>query len=246
MLAKKLLREESRAVKVGGISIGNAASASLFGIRPTTTSGVDVDEDVAGSFTLFAAARQVISRALAKVPLNVYQRVEGGKELARDHWLFSLLHAEPNPDMSSIDWRERAWGDFLTYGNHISLSSGRQGGGPVERFDPIPWNQITVLISPTDGRPLYSFAPREGGEFVGTRRYTERVAFRPEEVIHLKSGGSGIVGASTVQTHAQAIGNMIATERHVGSFFGNGAWVGGVLEHPGHLGAEASERLQQQ
>lgn len=242
MLAHQFGESRVAPRKVDGKAISSTTAAQLFGIRPTTTAGVDVNEVVARNFTLFASAIIVLSRALSKPPLIVSRRLKRGKEPWVDHPLYPLMRTEPNPDMSSIDWRQRVWSDFLVHGNHLSLAGFRHGH--VERFDPVPWPQVEVVISKRTGRPLYAFEPLDGGgEFIGGRRFTEKVAFRPEEVLHFKSGGSGILGDPTVQQHAQTIGTMIATDRYAGSFFGNGAWLGGVLQHPGVLKGDAQARL---
>jgi HK97 family phage portal protein len=55
----------------------------------------------------------------------------------------------------------------------------------------------------------------------------------------------GIRGVSPVTLARESIGGAIAELKHGQSFFKNGAAVGGVLQHPGHLGPEAAQTLRE-
>ena len=57
--------------------------------------------------TAVYACVRVLSETLASLPLHVYRHTDRGKEKATDHRLYSLLHDEPNPEMTSFVFRKR-------------------------------------------------------------------------------------------------------------------------------------------
>jgi phage portal protein BeeE len=72
-----------------------------------TSSGVWVNPDTALRYTAVLAAVHIIAESVAMLPLNVYRRMAtGGKELAVNHSLFSILSSQPNDWQTSFEWRE--------------------------------------------------------------------------------------------------------------------------------------------
>ncbi len=56
-----------------------------------------------------AACVRVLSESVASLPLHLYQRLDdGGKVRATRHWLYDLLHNEPNAQMTAYQWLEAA------------------------------------------------------------------------------------------------------------------------------------------
>lgn len=218
---------------VDGVSVSTqnppAWMVNLFSLGAETTSGVEVSERSARGYSLFSAGMDAICRPLATVPLVVYRRLERGREKAERHWLYPILRTSPNPDMSSIDWRERALADMLLGNSYNAITFDARG--TVARIDPLPPDLVTIKLTPT-------------GDLLYERTDTHRV-YRPDEMLHFRGPGSGVKGESTVSRHAQALGTLMASERFAGSYFGNGATLSGVLQHPGQLGKAAQERLKE-
>jgi HK97 family phage portal protein len=64
---------------------------------------------------------RIISESVAMLPLNVYRRMAtGGKELASNHPLFSVLSSQPNDWQTSFEWREMMTAHVLLRGNAYS------------------------------------------------------------------------------------------------------------------------------
>lgn len=55
----------------------------------------------------------------------------------------------------------------------------------------------------------------------------------------------GYTGRSVITTFRETLGLGLATEKFGAAFFGNGAWPGMMLKHPGRLGKEAKERMEE-
>ena len=96
-------------------SLGGSQYSFFFG---RTTSGRPVNERTAMQMTAVYSCVRILSEAVAGLPLHLYRYTEGGsKEKALDHPLYRLLHDEPNPEMTSFNFRETMMGHLLLYGN---------------------------------------------------------------------------------------------------------------------------------
>ena len=89
-----------------------------------STAGKNVTERSAMQMTAVYSCVRVLSEAVAGLPLHVYKyRSDGlgaasaGKEKAVSHSLYSLLHDEPNPEMTSFVFRETLMTHLLLWGN---------------------------------------------------------------------------------------------------------------------------------
>jgi len=76
----------------------------IFGM-PATASGISVTAAEAMTVPGVAACVQVISEDLAKVPLSLYRRDGGSKEVATDHPLHRMVHDRPSPWLDSFKMR---------------------------------------------------------------------------------------------------------------------------------------------
>src|SRR5579859_7538974 len=79
----------------------------MLGRGSQTSSGAWVNPDTALRFTAVFAAVRIIAESIATMPLNVYRQLDsGGKRIAADFPLYSLLHDLPNESQTSFEWRE--------------------------------------------------------------------------------------------------------------------------------------------
>jgi phage portal protein BeeE len=67
----------------------------------------------------------------------------------------------------------------------------------------------------------------------------------PEDVFHIHGLGDGIVGYSVVRFAAESLGLGLAAQTFGAAFFGNGASMSGILEHPGKLDDKARKNLRE-
>ena len=173
--------------------------------------------------TAVYACVRILSETLASLPLHVYRHTDRGKEKATDHRLYSLLHDEPNPEMTSFVFRETLMGHLLLWGNAYAQIV-RDGRGDVLAMYPLLPDKMTVDRSSL-GELYYEYQTDTGP-----------VILRNYEVFHIPGlGFDGLVGYSPIAMAKNAIGMAIATEEYGAKFFANGANPGGVLEHPGVL-----------
>ncbi len=99
---------EQRGLPYGLMDLGGGRSAA----------GVTVTEDSAMTSSAVWACVKVLSESMAVLPLITYQRQgDGGKNRAYDYPLYELLHDEPNPEMTSFDFRLVQGVHLTTWGN---------------------------------------------------------------------------------------------------------------------------------
>lgn len=208
----------------------------LFG---RTTSGKTVNERTALQTTAVYACVRILSETIASLPLHVYRYTEGGKAKNTEHVLYTLLHDEPNPDMTSFVFRETLMSHLLIWGNAYAQIL-RDRSGQVIGLYPLLPDQMSVHRS-EKGKLFYVYNRYEEDN----PNFQEKgsIVLSQEEVLHIPGlGFDGLIGYSPIALAKNAVGMTLACEEYGASFFGNGANPGGVLEHPGILKDPAKVR----
>lgn len=208
----------------------------LFG---RTTSGKTVNERTALQTTAVYACVRILSETIASLPLHVYRYTEGGKTKDTEHALYTLLHDEPNPDMTSFVFRETLMSHLLIWGNAYAQIL-RDRSGQVIGLYPLLPDQMRVHRS-EKGKLFYVYNRYEEDN----PNFQEKgsIVLSQEEVLHIPGlGFDGLIGYSPIALAKNAVGMTLACEEYGASFFGNGANPGGVLEHPGILKDPAKVR----
>jgi len=204
-----------------------------FGGGSKATSGASVSEATALNSTAVYACVRILAETIASLPLPVYRRLQGGgKERAVDHYLYPLLHDQPNPEMTSFEFRETLMGHLALWGNAYAEIE-RDRAGRVRALWPLRPDRMKV--SRDDQGLRYEYSLPDGHVAV----------LRQPNVMHIRGLSSdGIVGYSPIRLAREAIGLALATEEFGARFFGSGSRPGGILQHPGRLSEEAAKRLR--
>ncbi|KKM21804.1 hypothetical protein LCGC14_1631710, partial [marine sediment metagenome] len=206
--------------------------AALGGAR--TLSGVTVSEHSALKFPPFWAAIRVISETIASLPLIVYRRLEPrGKQRARSHPLFRLLHDQPNPEMTAMTFREVLAAQALVWGNAYAEIERDGAGTPIGLWPLLPDRTRPERVQ---GVKVFFTRLPNGQE----------ILLPPENVLHVPGlGFDGMVGFSVVAMARQAIGLGLAAEEFGSRFFAQGATAKFALEHPKALSDTAFKRIKE-
>lgn len=185
-------------------------------------SGVHVNEYSALQYTAVSACVRVLAETVAHLPLNIYERTENGQEVARAHPLYELLHYQPNSEMTSFVFRETLQAHVSTWGNGYSYIERNVQGRPLA---------LVPLL------PNVTWCERKNGrqQFV-TKINGKEYIMDPADVVHIPGlGFDGLMGYSPIHLAREAIGLGMAATEFGARFFGSGAALSGVLEHPGKL-----------
>nr|DAN92784.1 MAG TPA: Portal [Caudoviricetes sp.] len=211
-------------------ALGGSRYSFFFG---NTTSGKPVTERTAMQMTAVYSCVRILSEAVAGLPIHVYRYTDnGGKEKALEHPLYRLLHDEPNPEMTSFNFRETLMGHLLLYGNAYAQIV-RNARGEVMGLYPLMPNKMTV---DRDGEGNLYYLYSRGSDDAPMGKENGQIYLPPSDVLHIPGlGYDGIVGYSPLAMAKNAVGMAIACEEYGAKFFANGAAPGGVLEHPGTI-----------
>lgn len=217
---KGLFRTEQRSITL--------ADFPQLLLNPPTAAGVAVTEATAYNFSAYFNGVDIISSQIASLPRIVYRRGANDSRERVDGSPAARVLSQPNPDMTDIVFWQTLMGHVLTWGNAYAEIEFDRAMRPIGL-----WPISPALVEPIidGGRLAY--------RFMGAR------IMPGEDVLHLAGlGFDGRRGYSVVQMARQTLGLGLAAERFGGAFFGNGAWPGFLLEHPGKISAEAAGRLQ--
>lgn len=225
---------------LGAVSTSGTASPAQWlvdwirGGAPSAA-GIPVDEHKALTYSAYWFGVRLISEAVSSLPLFLYRRLGGGgKERATDDPLYEILHDEPNPEMTSMVFRETLQAHLLTWGNAYAEIQ-RDGGDQVAGL----WPLLPSMVKPerdSDGSLRYLIRNPDG---------TSRT-LPMRDVLHIPGlGFDGLVGYSVVQMARQSIGMGLACERFGATFFGNGAKPSGVLSNPAVVPQKQREEFRE-
>ena len=220
---------KSRDKPVKNSTVGSSYSFFMGG----STAGKAVNERSAMQMTAVYACVRILSEAIAGLPLHLYRyKEDGSKEKAVDHNLYTLLHDEPNPEMTSFVFRETLMTHLLLWGNAYAQII-RNGKNEVIGLYPLMPNKMQVDRD-DKGRLYYTYS--RSRDEANAKRGDSTVTLLPEDVLHIPGlGFDGLVGYSPIAMAKNSIGMAIACEEYGAKFFANGASPSGVLEHPGIL-----------
>jgi HK97 family phage portal protein len=195
-----------------------------------------VSEETALKLSAVSRAVDVISDGIAVLPMMFYARLDDGKIVDRANPLYSLLHDQPNPTMTTLT-PSRFFRLMMTWA--LLWGSGRAeiqrdfSGSPVALWPIHP----SRVITKTEGRTIYH-------EVLADNKSLVRIP--DENVINVfKFSLDGINAISVIARARQSLGLAIDAEGYGSRFFKNNAQPSVVLEHPGELTDKARENLRQ-
>lgn len=214
---------------------GTGAVGGWAGIRAqVTASGVAVNHRRAMQVPAYATAVRVIAEDVASVPLITYRRTATGKERAIDHPTYAVLHDAPNPEMTSMVFRETLQGHILGWG--FAAAEMVRTRGLVTEMWPLRPDRIEPKRDEETGRLFYRYTLPSG----------EMRDLRRDQVFYLPGlGFDGITGYPLLTWLArEVLGIAIAQQEYIGRFYANDARPGVYLTHPGKLSDDAATRLK--
>lgn len=210
----------------------NWGNLDKFMDRPTS-SGINVNETVALGIPAVYACIRVLAESIASLPLIVYERhANGDKERAVDFSLYSLLHDQPNPLMTSLELRELWMGHLCLRGNCYNYIE--RDYGEVVGIWPLHPDRVKVEV---EGRRLiYSYQDDEGPERV----------YQMDDILHIRGLSSdGIVGYSPLSLLRDTFGHSKAISDYSANYFKNDATPGGILSTPNALSGQSIDNLRE-
>jgi HK97 family phage portal protein len=160
--------------------------------------------------TAFACVR-LISGTISSLPLMVYREGSDGREVAKDHPLYRILHDSPNADQTALNFWQFVSASIELQGNGFAEVF-RAGNGRVTSLG-VPFAPDFVKVKRLANGSL-SYTVDTGG---GPR------TLRQDQVLHIRGfGGNPLGGLSTLTYGRHTFGLAGGLERAASSTFKNG------------------------
>ena len=195
-------------------------------------SGKAVNVQTALQLAAFWACVRLISETIATLPLQLYQRdAKGGRTLAREHWLYAILHDQPNANMTAVEFWEAVVAQLCLWGNAYCFKT--YAGGRIVSLDPLKPGQMTVKTD-LHGALTYHYTTAKG-----IKDYGE------DEIWHIKGFGvDGLIGLSPVSYARNSLGASMSSDEASGKVFSQGLRSGGALKVSQFLKAEQRKEIR--
>lgn len=171
-----------------------------------------------------------LAEGVSGLPCVLYETAASGAVSAiTDHPLADLLGITANAWTPAASFFEQATRDAVLHGNSYSWIARNGDGEPVELTRLRPGDMTCDAdVNPLDP-PIYRL---------------QGMVIDRSNVLHIRAPSlDGVSGVSPVVACREAIGVLMAIEKHVGRLFGRGARPSGLLTTTAKLGAEAAKRM---
>jgi HK97 family phage portal protein len=183
----------------------------------------------------------IIARTIASLPVYVYQETEKGRVKVEDHPVCRLL-ARPDGDDGIL-----SWGDFAEWWISSALLAGNglaciadDGRGAPTALRPIPWWCANPVINPNTGRVTFHVAATNLPWWPTFSPTT----INSSDAMWLRDRtDTGVLGRSALSRAPQVLQAALDVQAFSSETFAKGAKLSGVVEFPGRLSNEASQRI---
>lgn len=202
-----------------------------------TWSGSRISEQNSLELPAVWSCVKVISEFLASMPMYMYRRLdENSKEIARDHYLFSVLADQPNPNMGAFEFFELGTAHLGTWGNFYSIIEWDKAQRVKALYPLDPSRMDTSRPGGVNQPNLYKYKLQNG----------THQELRTRDVFHVRGlGYDGIKGYTPIGMMRQSLGLTSATQEFGAKLFGQGTRPSGLLETPQKLSQPEKENLQE-
>jgi HK97 family phage portal protein len=224
-----LFRPRHRAQDIGGLQ----SLAEWFGLNADeiNVSG----EKSLKEITVYTCVK-ILSEALGKLPLKIYQDTSDGKKPGK-HYLTSLLKYRPNPYMSAIDFWKTMETARNIHGNAYAWKDTQARTGKILGFYPLDSEKVKIIV---DDVGLLSSKNKIW--YVYTDGAGEQHKINPDDMLHFKGlTTNGLTGLSPIETLKGTIENGKAAGSFLNSAFKNGMTTSGIVQYVGELGPKEKE-----
>lgn len=217
----------------GIVRLGTRTSADRQHSAATNEAREPITESTVLAITTAWACVNLVAGTIATLPVMVYRPVAGGREVARDHWLYRILHDAPNADQSEVDFWEFMSASLELRGNAYAEKL-RGASGQIVGLDPIP-PRIVSTRRRDDGEIEYRWT-WNGVSHVETSA----------NVLHIRGfGGDPLGGVSPLSAGAEALGLTRVQNRTAATVMRNAARPSGVYQSDQPMKAEQIKEAEE-
>jgi HK97 family phage portal protein len=206
----------------GGLQASAPAADADFWYQPvsaSTASGIRLDAEGAQKVSAYYRGVDILSTALAMLPLNLYRRLpdDRGREVARNEPLHDVIHRKPNGWQDSFQWRRQQMRHLIHWGNGYN----RIVPGAVAL---IPIHPSLVRVEQLDSSRIVYHVRQKTGT---TKVYTQ------DEIFHLRGAcDDGVEGKGVLEYARDSLALGLTLETYASKLFARGTGGGGTIQLP--------------
>jgi len=220
----------ARALKSAAVGWPNPGWAPPYGYNGDSIA-TTVNSNTAMGVNAFTAGIRLIAEDLASLPLVTYERLDKGKRRAPEHPAYALLHDTPNPEMTSMVFRETGIAHMYSWGNWYAEKQLNGLGVPV-RLWPLRPDRMTVDLK--TGKRVYKYRLPDGSG----------VVIPANRIFHVPGWGfDGLIGYSRVTLMRRALESAIVTSEYGLRTLANDARPGVTIMHKQQLSKQARKNI---
>lgn len=216
-----------------------------------TSSGVRVNPNTAMTFSAVFSATRVISETMASMPIQVLEQEDARTtRKMNQHPAYRLLNMQPNPEQDAMVMIDGGMSFQMNWGNFYAEKQ-RSSTGQLRALWPIHPSRIptrNVRRNGTNPEQWQEIEAGQPGEIVYWVNNDNGTAtpIPASDMLHIPGvlSQNGITGESIVHWGANSIGIGLATERHAGALFRNGAISNLVLKTNKSVNRDTADRLR--
>jgi HK97 family phage portal protein len=210
-----------------------------------SSSGAVVNEQTAFAVPVVLTCVSLISRTIMTLPVDVYERLPGGRKRKADEHPLARLFDNPNSWQTWPMFCQMMQAHLLLRGNAYAWVNwvGVKGSDFAQADEIIPLHPDQIRVEPIE-------TPRSGPgyelKYTLTRRNGQQVVLPSDEVMHLRGlTTNGYTGRNFIDDLKDAIGNAISTQDYSGNLWKRGGTPPLVLKHPKTLSPKAQTGLEE-
>ncbi len=211
--------------------------------------GAAYGDDAAMRIAVTNSCVRLIAETVGSLPLHAYRRLEGrGKaRLPLTNSLEKLLQ-RPNPNQTSLEFREQLTGHLLLRGNayaYIDWQTTKTDTGQVllQAVGLYPLNPDQIEVTAAGGGEAEK---AQAPTYMLVRSNGQKLPIPSDDMLHIRGLSSdGLVGRSVLTDAKDSFASARLTQDYAKRLFENDATPGVILEHPGTLGPEAVATLRE-
>lgn len=170
---------------------------------PSSLVAAPMSPDIALQISTVYACARLLAGTVSSLPLMVFKEdSRGNREVDRGSRLWTILHDQPNAVMTASDFWQAMILQWALRGNAYAQIM-RDSVGDVISLWPLSSDQMTVFSDKETGRLVYQYV-----------RDSQTYDLTPDQVLHIKDIGTGILGFSKLEFMGSSVQEAMATQKY--------------------------------
>ena len=170
---------------------------------PSSLVAAPMSPDIALQISTVYACARLLAGTVSSLPLMVFKEdSRGNRKVDRGSRLWTILHDQPNSVMTASDFWQAMILQWALRGNAYAQIM-RDSVGDVISLWPLSSDQMTVFSDKQTGRLVYQYV-----------RDSVTYDLTPDQVLHIKDIGTGILGFSKLEFMGSSVQEAMATQKY--------------------------------